>query len=165
MKLLLIALALYSSMTLSGFAVLAYMQIEGLRLQMISGLALLVFAICIFMGIKPANKETEQGFNISICLVAAASLSSLMLYQASINGWLMECILMLIFISLIQILIALPALQWARQKNYVLLFISLQKLMALILVMLAVQDLLSGVHTQFSTASLHASNLPGLLLP
>ncbi|BBB63904.1 hypothetical protein UNDKW_5631 [Undibacterium sp. KW1] len=165
MKRLLIALALYSSMTLSGFAVLAYMQIEGLRLQMISGLALLVFAICIFMGIKPANKETEQGFNISICLVAAASLSSLMLYQASINGWLMECILMLIFISLIQILIALPALQWARQKDYVLLFISLQKLMALILVMLAVQDLLSGVHTQFSTASLHVSNLSGLLLP
>ena len=151
MKRLLIALAAYSSMTLSGFAVLAYLEIQDLRLQIITGLILLATAICIFMGIKQKNKETEQGFGISVCLVAAASLSSLTAYQTNRNSWLIEAMLMLVFTSFIQIVVALPGKQRSRKKNCALLLISMQKLLALIIIMLATQELLAGMHAQFSS--------------
>ncbi|MFZ6741782.1 hypothetical protein ACO0LC_00970 [Undibacterium sp. JH2W] len=144
MKRLLIALAAYSSLTLSGFFVLAYMQIQDLRLQIISGLILLATAICIFMGIKQKNNGTEQVFCISVCLLVAA-------YQTNRNGCLIEAMLMLVFTSLIQIVVALPGEQRPRQKNYALLFISLQKLLALIIIMLATQELLADMHAQFSS--------------
>lgn len=151
MKRLLIALAAYSSMTLSGFAVLAYLEIQDLRLQIITGLILLATAICIFMGIKQKNKETEQGFGISVCLVAAASLSSLTAYQTNRNSWLIEAMLMLVFTSFIQIVVALPGKQRSRKKNCAMLLISMQKLLALIIIMLATQELLAGMHAQFSS--------------
>ncbi|WP_423033729.1 hypothetical protein [Undibacterium sp. Tian12W] len=136
---------------MSGFAVLACLQIQDLRLQIISGLILLATAIGIFMGIKQKNKETEQGFGISVCLMAAASLSSLAAYQTNRNGWLIEAMLLLVFPSFIQLVIALPGKQRPRQKNYALLLISLQKLLALIIIMLATQELLAGMHEQFSS--------------
>lgn len=151
MKHLLIALAAYGSMTLSGFAVLARLQIQDLRLQIIAGLILLVSAIGIFMGTRQKNKKTEQGFGISICLVTAASLSSLAAYQTNRNGCLTEAMLMLVFTSFIQIVVALPGQQRPRQKNYTLLLISLQKLLALIIIMLATQELLAGMEAQFSS--------------
>ncbi|PXX44981.1 hypothetical protein [Undibacterium pigrum] len=151
MKRLFIALAAYSSMTLSGFAVLACLQIQDLRLQIISGLILLATAICIFMGIKQKNKETEQGFSISLCLLAAASLSSLTAYQTNTDSCLIEVMLVLVSTSFIQLAIARPGVQWPRQKNYALLLISLQKLLALIIIMLATQELLAGLHAQFSS--------------
>jgi small neutral amino acid transporter SnatA (MarC family) len=151
MKRLLIALAAYSSMTLSGFAVLAYLQIQDLRLQIIAGLILLATAICIFMGTKQKNKETEQGFGISICLVATASLSSIAMYQTNTESWLIEAMLMLVFTSFIQIVVALPGQQRPRQNNYALLLISFQKLLALIIIMLATQELLTGMHVHFSS--------------
>ncbi|MFZ6777771.1 hypothetical protein ACO0LD_13145 [Undibacterium sp. Ji83W] len=141
---------------MSGFAVLAYLQIQDLRLQIISGLILLAFAICIFMGIKPMKKVTEQGFNISVCLLTAASLSSILPCQASRNSWLMECVLAIIFTNFMQVFLAHPGKQHFLQKNYGLLLTSLQKLLALILIMLATQYLLAGMHAQFS---------PGLHLP
>lgn len=151
MKRLLIALAAYSSMTLSGFVLLAYLQIQGLRLQIISGLILLATAICFFLGMKQKNKKTEQSFCNSICLLAAASLSSLAAYQTNRNDYLIEGMLVLVFISFIQIVIALPGEQRPSQKNYALLLISLQKLLALIIIMLATQELLASVHAQFSS--------------
>ena len=156
MRRLFIALAAYCSMTFSGFTVLAYMQIQDLRLQIISGLILLASAICIFMRIKQKNKDTKQGFGISVCLLAAASLSSLTAYQTNRNGCLIEGMLVLVFMSFIQIISALPCAQRARQKNYALLMISLQKLLALIIIMLATQELLTGMHAQFSSG-LHLS--------
>ncbi|MFZ6643365.1 hypothetical protein ACO0LL_26825 [Undibacterium sp. TC4M20W] len=111
---------------------------------------MLATAICIFMGIKQKNKETDQGFGISICLVAAASLSSLAAYQTNRNGCLIEAMLMLVFTSFVQIVVALPGQQRPRQKNYALLLISFQKLLALIIIMLATQELLAGMQAQFS---------------
>lgn len=151
MKRLLIALVAYSSITFSGFTLLSYMRIPDLRLQIISGLIFLATAVCIFMGIKLKNKETDQGFGISVCLLAAASLSSLTAYQSNTNVWLIEGMLMLILASFIQTAIALPGGMRPRQKNYALLLISLQKLLSLIIIMLATQELLAGMHAQFSS--------------
>ncbi|MBI3731220.1 MAG: hypothetical protein HY254_23190 [Burkholderiales bacterium] len=164
MKHILIAAIAYSAMTLSGFALLAHMQIQSQTLQTGSGLIILVIAASLFIGVRPTEKTSESGFGFSAGLLAAASLSSLMCYQACSNGWLKECVLALIFTCLMQVLIALPFAQRLRQKYYATLIMSLQKLLALILIFLAVQDLLSGMSAQFSTTSRRTRNLPELYL-
>ncbi len=167
MKHILIAAIAYSAMTLSGFALLAHMQIQSQTLQTGSGLIILVIAASLFIGVRPTEKTNESGFGFSAGLLAAVSLSSLMFYQAcsnACNGWLKECVLALIFTCLLQVLIALPFAQRLRQKYYATLIMSLQKLLALILILLAVQDLLSGMSAQFSTTSRLTRNLPELCL-